>query len=275
MYESVTLRVECEESDERYGRFVAEPLERGFGATLGNALRRVLLNSLSGSAVTWVKIDGIQHEFSTVPSMKEDTIEFLLNVKAIRIRRQSQAEGRMFLDVEGVGTVRASDIRPAADFEVVNPDLYLATIDSEDGRLSVEFNVEQDKGYRPASQGYRPGDQTEGQPIGVIPLDAIFTPVRKVNYSIESINVGQLSYERLILDIWTDGTLSPVEAVIVICCSLPVPLSTALTFKMPFASISKVTSICGIPRGAGAIPSRIKRPRVLLSAAIGLSPCRT
>lgn len=207
MYESVTLRVECEESDERYGRFVAEPLERGFGATLGNALRRVLLSSLSGSAVTWVKIDGIQHEFSTVPNMKEDTIEFLLNVKAIRIRRQSQDEGRMFLDVEGVGTVRASDIRPAADFEVVNPDLYLATIDSEDGRLSVEFNVEQGKGYEPAGQ-------SEGLPIGAIPVDAVFTPMRKVNYIIEPTRIGQLTnYERLILELWTDGTISPIEAV--------------------------------------------------------------
>ena len=213
MSEVVIPQIECAAISDKYGQFVTEPLERGVGITLGNALRRTLLSSLKGAAVTWVKIDGVLHEFSTVPFMREDVIDFLLNIKAIRLRPLTSSEGTLTLRAEGEGSVLAGDLDTSADFEVVNPEHHLALLDSPEAKLFVEFNVEQDKGYRPASQGYRSGDQTEGQPIGVIPIDAVFTPVRKVNYSIENINVGQLSYERLILDVWTDGTLSPVEAV--------------------------------------------------------------
>jgi DNA-directed RNA polymerase subunit alpha len=206
-------QIECAAISEKYGQFVTEPLERGSGITMGNALRRTLLSSLKGAAVTWVKIEGVQHEFSTVPYMREDVIDFLLNVKAIRLRPLTSDEGKLTLRAEGERSVFASDLDLSAEFEVVNPEHHLALLDSPEAKLFVEFNVEQDKGYRPASQGYRSGEQTEGQPIGVIPLDAVFTPVRKVNYRIEKINVGQLSYERLILDVWTDGTISPVEAV--------------------------------------------------------------
>lgn len=199
--------VECQEISEKYGRFIAEPLERGFGNTMGNAMRRVLLSSLQGAAVTWVRIEGVQHEFSVVPHMKEDIIEFLLNVKALRLRPLTSGEGRMTLEARGEGRVCAGDIDPSADFEIVNPDLHLATLDSSDAELIVEFNVELGKGYLPAGHG-------DGLPIGVIPVDAIFCPIRKVNYTLEHTSVGQVtSYERLILEVWTDGTVSPIDAV--------------------------------------------------------------
>ncbi len=206
MAELAMPKVECVESSDKYGRFVTEPLERGFGITLGNALRRVLLSSLTGAAVTWVKIEGVLHEFSAIPHIKEDTIEFLLNVKALRLRPLSSREGKLFLEAEGEGEVCAGDIKPSAEFEIANPDLHLATLDSPDAKLIVEFNVEQGKGYVPAGHG-------DGLSIGVIPVDAVFTPIRKVNYTVEPTRVGQVTtYERLILDVWTDGTISPLEA---------------------------------------------------------------
>lgn len=205
---SLTLpKVECVESTEVYGRFIAEPLERGFGVTLGNSLRRVLLSSLPGAAVTWVLIEGIQHEFSTIPHVKEDTIDFLLNVKEIRLKHLAQRSGRLRLEVEGEGQVCAGDIKTPADFEIVNPELHLATLDSPDAKLTVEFNVE-------VGRGYLPGSSTDSLPIGAIPIDAIFTPVRKVNYSVEPSGLREgNNQEKLILEVWTDGTLSPIEAV--------------------------------------------------------------
>lgn len=207
MSQLVTPEIEVRDLTEEYGRFVAEPLESGFGNTLGNALRRVLLSSLPGAAVTWIRIEGVQHEFSTVPAVKEDTIELLLNVKELRLKALSDRPGRLFLDAVGAGEVTAADIKPSADYEIVNPQLHLATLDSSEARLSMEFNVEQGKGYIQA--GAR-----NGLPIGVLPLDAIFTPVRRVNYKVEPARVGQtINYDRLILDVWTDGTISPVAAV--------------------------------------------------------------
>jgi len=204
--EVASPQIECTEISEKYGRFVIEPLERGFSITLGNALRRVLLSSLPGAAVTWIRIEGVQHEFSTIPGMKEDTIEFLLNIKALRLRSLFPRAGKLILEAEGEGRVLAGDIKSSADFEVVNPDLHLATLDSPDVKLIVEFNVEQGKGYVPAGK-------SDDLPLGAIPVDAIFTPVRKVNYSVEPTRVGQVSgYERLILELWTDGTISPIEA---------------------------------------------------------------
>jgi DNA-directed RNA polymerase subunit alpha len=211
--EIVNPQIECAEISDKYGRFITEPLERGYGITIGNAMRRVLLSSLPGAAITWVSIEGVQHEFSTVPHMKEDTIEFMLNVKKIRLRPLSSAGGKLNLRAEGEGNVLAGDIEPSAEFEVVNPDLHLATLDSPEAKLIVEFNVEQGTGYRPAGQSYQALELGEGLPIGVIPVDAIFTPARKVNYTVETISIGQRSYEKLILDMWTDGTISPVDAV--------------------------------------------------------------
>jgi DNA-directed RNA polymerase subunit alpha len=201
-------QIEIVESDNDYARIVAEPLEPGFGITVGNALRRVLLSSLPGAAVVSVRIDGVQHEFSTIPHMKEDTIEFLLNVKELRLRALSDRPGKLFLEVSGrEGGITAADIQAPPDYEIINPDLHLATLDSTDAELRVEFNVEQGRGYVPAGQ-------SDGLPIGVIPVDAIFTPVHKVNYKVEHTRVGQASnYDRLTLEVWTDGTISAVEAI--------------------------------------------------------------
>jgi DNA-directed RNA polymerase subunit alpha len=196
-----------DEADEMYGRIVAEPLEAGFGITIGNALRRTLLSALPGTAITAVRIEGVEHEFTTIPQMKEDVVEFLLNVKDIRIRSLTDRPGKMFLEASGEGPVTAGQIQQTADYEIVNPDLHLATLDSGDARLSVEFTVEQGKGYVPAGNA-------DGLAIGVIPMDAIYSPVRRVNYRVEHTRVGQVTnFDRLILEVWTDGTLSPVDAV--------------------------------------------------------------
>ncbi len=195
------------EADDRYGRFVVEPLDPGFGVTIGNPLRRALYNSLQGTAVTWVKIEGVLHEYATIPHVKEEVSEFLLNVKGIRLRSEVDRQGKLRLEVAGEGEVCAGDIMASSDFEVVNPEEHLATLDSAEAKLSVEFNVERGKGYVPAALG-------EGQPIGVLPLDAVFTPIRKVNYNVEKTRVGQRTdFERLVLEIWTDGSITPLEAV--------------------------------------------------------------
>ncbi len=203
----VIPHVECVETSETYGRFIIEPLEKGYGITLGNSLRRVLFSSLEGAAVTWIMIEGIQHEFSTYAHMKEDIIDFILNIKAIRLRPLTKHSGRMVLDVEGEGEVSAADIATSADFEIINPELHLATLDSSEARLHVEFNVELGRGYVPAGS-------SDGLPLGAIPVDSIFSPVQRVNYNTEPVRLGQeTSRERLILEVFTDGTLSPTEAV--------------------------------------------------------------
>jgi len=200
-------RAECIESRDNFGRFVAEPLEKGFGVTLGNALRRVLLSQLQGAAVARVKVEGIQHEFSTIPYVKEDATEFLLNVKELRLKPLSGQPGKLILDVEGEGQICAADIQPSADFEIANPELYLATLDSPEARLYVEFDVE-------LSSGYREAESTDNLTLGVIPVDAIFSPMRKVNFIVEPIYIGQeTSRERLYLEVWTDGTISPADAI--------------------------------------------------------------
>jgi len=195
-----------EEVGGTFGRIVAEPLESGFGITVGNALRRTLLSALPGSAITAVKIEGVEHEFSTLANVKEDMVEFLLNVKDIRIRSLADRPGKMYLEVQGERDVTAADIQPTADYEIVNAWLHLATLESANAKLSVEFTVEQGHGYVPAGSA-------DGLPIGVIPVDAIYSPVRRVNYRVEPTRVGVTNYDRLILEVWTDGTIAPVEAV--------------------------------------------------------------
>lgn len=203
----VVPKIDCVESKDNFGRFVAEPLEKGFGVTLGNALRRVLLGYLPGAAVTRVKIEGIQHEFTVIPHAREDVMEFLLNVKALRLKPLSNRPGKLILDVEGEGKVCAADIKPSADFEIANPELCLVTLDSPEAKLYVEFDVELGAGYRPA-------ESSDNMPIGTIPVDAIFSPIRKVNFSIEPIHIGrETSRERLFLEVWTDGTISPADAI--------------------------------------------------------------
>ncbi len=205
--DNVNPELTVEDETESYARLIAEPLEAGYGITLGNALRRVLLSSLEGAAVTSVRIEQVQHEFSTIPGMQEDSTDFLLNVKEIRLRALSNRSGTLSLDAQGPGEVRARDIMVPADFEIANPDLHLATLDSATARLNVEFNASIGKGYQPAGS-------VEGMPIGVIPVDSIFTPVRKVNYKVEKTRVGQSTdFDRLVLEVWTDGTISAVDAV--------------------------------------------------------------
>jgi DNA-directed RNA polymerase subunit alpha len=203
----VIPNIECVESQENFGRFLVEPLEKGFGVTLGNAMRRVLLSYLPGATVTQVRIEGIRHEFTAVPHAKEDVTEFLLNVKALRIKALANQPGKLILDVQGEGQFRAADIKPTADFEITNPELGLITLDSPEAKLYVEFDVELGEGYRQAKSG-------DNMPVGTIPVDAIFTPIRKINYSVEPVHVGQeTSRERLIFELWTDGTISAIDAI--------------------------------------------------------------
>lgn len=194
------------ETNETHGVFVVEPLPRGFGNTLGNPLRRVLLSSIPGIAVNWLRIQGIEHEYSTIPHVKEDVVDILLNVKTIDLRSLSNRPGKLRLEVEGPGEITAADIMTSSDFEIVNPELHIATLDSKGAKLTMEMNVEQGTGYQPASS-------SDGLPIGVLPVDAIYTPVRKVNFSVERTRVGQhTDYERLTIEVWTSGAVTPTEA---------------------------------------------------------------
>jgi DNA-directed RNA polymerase subunit alpha len=200
-------RIESVEVRDNYAHILAEPLEKGFGITVGNAMRRVLLSYLTGAAITHVRIDGVQHELSTIPHVKEDVTEFLLNVKAIRLKSLTGLPGKLTLEVEGEGQVTAADIKPSADFEIVNPELYLVTLDSSEAKLNIEFDVE-------LGEGYRQAETSSNLPIGVIPVDAIFTPVTKVNYAVEPVRVGRdTNRERLHLEVWTDSTITPSDAV--------------------------------------------------------------
>lgn len=202
-----TANIECVDSQDNFAHFHVEPLEKGFGVTLGNALRRVLLGYLPGAVVTRVKIEGIQHEFSTIPFVKEDVTEFLLNIKALRLKSLSEQPGKLMLEVEGEKRVTAADIAASTDFEVANPELYLATLDSPEAKLSVELDVELGEGYREAESG-------DNMPVGTIPIDAVFTPVRKVNFNVEPVHVSrEMRRERLDMEVWTDGTITPVEAI--------------------------------------------------------------
>jgi len=199
--------ISVEEETGQYGKFTVEPLPQGYGMTFGNPMRRVLYSSLLGTAVTWVKIDGVLHEYATIPHVKEQVSDILLNIKGVRLRSEVDRPGKLRLEVAGQGEVSAGDIMASSDFEVVNPEWHIATLDSDEARLSIELNVERGTGYAEASTG-------NGLPIGVLPVDAIFTPIRKVNYSIENTRVGQRTdLERLTIEVWTDGSLSPVEAI--------------------------------------------------------------
>jgi DNA-directed RNA polymerase subunit alpha len=201
---SVSIQTEVEE--ETYGKFFVGPLERGYGITLGNPLRRMLLSSIPGAAVTWVRFEDVYHEYSSIPHVKEEVLELLQHIKAIRLRPLSDRPGRIRVDVKGPGEVYAGDLTVSADFEIMNPELHLATLDSSEGRLVGEFNVEHGRGYAPAVQQ---GDL----PIGTLPVDAIFSPVRRVNYAVDRTRVGQVTdYERLMVEIWTDGTITPMSA---------------------------------------------------------------
>jgi len=199
-------KIEVVQAAENYGRFKIEPLDPGYGHTLGNALRRVLLSSIPGSAVTKIKIDGVFHEFSTIECVKEDVTEIVLNIKGIRLRSYAERPLKLFLSKRGVGIVRAGDIDLPSNVELSNPEHYICTLDSEDARLDLELTVERGRGYIAA-------DQRDALPIGEIPIDAIFTPIPRVNYVVENTRIGQATdFDRLLLEIWTDGTVKPGDA---------------------------------------------------------------
>ncbi|MEK4496552.1 MULTISPECIES: DNA-directed RNA polymerase subunit alpha [Ureibacillus] len=194
--------------DSTYGKFVIEPLERGYGTTLGNSLRRILLSSLPGAAITSVQIDGVLHEFSTIEGVVEDVASIILNLKKLALKIYSDEEKILEIDVKGEATVTASDITHDSDVEILNPDLYIATIASN-GHLRIRMYAKRGRGYIPADQNKR-----EDLPIGVIPIDSIYTPVSRVNYQVENTRVGQNSdYDKLSLDVWTDGSIGPKEAI--------------------------------------------------------------
>jgi DNA-directed RNA polymerase subunit alpha len=193
---------------ESYGRFTAEPFERGFGTTIGNSLRRLLLSSIEGAAVVSIRIDGVEHEFATLTGMKEDVAELILNIKQLKLRLHGRESRTIRIDKSGPGKVSAADIESDANVEVLNPDLHLATLNT-DGTLKMEMTVKGGRGYSQAEL-----NKEEDQPIGVIPIDAIFSPVERVNYHVENARVGQATdYDRLILEVWTDGSIIPGDAV--------------------------------------------------------------
>ena len=194
--------------DNRYGKFVCEPLERGYGTTFGNSLRRMLLSSLEGAAITSIRIDGVLHEFSTIPGVRDDVTNIVLNLKELCLKMSGNEPRIIRIDVEGEKEVTAADIICDADIEILNPDLHIATV-NEDGKLKIEMTVERGRGYVPADKNKKPDDT-----IGVIPIDSIFSPVKRVNYTVQDTRVGNVTdYDRLILEVWTDGSLRPEEAV--------------------------------------------------------------
>ena len=210
MIEIEKPRIECIETptDDSYGKYVIEPLERGYGTTLGNSLRRVLLSSLPGTAVTSIRISGIQHEFSAIPGVKEDVTEIVLNIKRIIARLHSDEPKTVYIEASGEGEVTAGDIKAAGEVEILNPELHIATL-GPDASLSMELTLDHGRGYVPADKNKNPQ-----QIIGTIPVDSIYTPVLKVNYAVENTRVGnQTDFDKLTLEVWTDRTISPRDAV--------------------------------------------------------------
>ncbi|MCA9990620.1 MAG: DNA-directed RNA polymerase subunit alpha [Ardenticatenaceae bacterium] len=212
----------------QYGRFLIGPLERGYGTTMGNALRRVLLSSLPGAAVTSIRVTDVAHEFSAIPHVREDMMQVILQVKQLRFLLRDTDSARMRLEVQGAGTVTAADIIMPPEVELINPDLYLFTVDSDEAFLEIEMTVETGRGYSPAEDRGR-------LPIGELPVDAIFSPIRRVSYEVEKTRVGQVAdYDRAVLEIWTDGTIRPEEA-------LAQAAQILLQYFRPVAGISEET----------------------------------
>jgi DNA-directed RNA polymerase subunit alpha len=220
------LEAEKETLTPFYGKFIAEPFERGFGITIGNSLRRILLSSLQGAAITSVKIDGVLHEFSTVPGVKEDATEMILNLKEVRLKLHTEGSKTIRVKAEGPRDLRAGDIITSDAVEILNPDHHLATL-TRDAKLSMEMVVKTGRGYVPAER-----NKEENQPIGTLPIDAIFSPIRKVNYTVTNARVGQITdYDKLTLEVWTDGSLNPEEAMAYAAKILKDQLSIFITFE--------------------------------------------
>ena len=208
VWDTTKGKIEYAELSDTYGKFVVEPLERGFGVTLGNALRRVLLSSIPGAAVTSVKIENVLHEFSTIPGVVEDVTQVILNLKELSFKLHSDKPKLLRLDVRGKKDVLAGDLQPDAEVEVLNPDLHIASLDGKNAHLAMELVVERGKGYVQAER-HRKSEHV----IGVIPVDSVFSPIQKVNYVVEDTRVGHATdYDRLVLEVWTDGSIRPEEA---------------------------------------------------------------
>jgi len=208
LLEQLNSQVEILQQSEDFARFQVDPLDRGFGLTLGNALRRVLLSSLPGAAVTSVRIQNVYHEFATMPGVKEDTTELLLNLKQLRLKSHSEQPVTLRLEAQGPGVVTAADLIYPSEVEIANPELHIATLDSADARLDMELTVER-------GIGYRPSDGRESVALGEVPVDAVFTPIRRVNYTVESARVGaRTDLDRLMIEVQTDGTITPVAALV-------------------------------------------------------------
>lgn len=206
MVSSVLPKIEIDATSQQYGRYIIGPLESGYGVTLGNALRRVLLSSLPGAAVTSIRIVDVPHEFTTIPHVREDVVRIILQIKKLRLKMEGEGPLRMYLEARGEGVVTAGDIQAPPEIEILNPDLYLFTTDSDEARVEMEFTVEWGRGYSPAEERGRMG-------IGELPVDAIFSPVRRVAFDVEKARVGQMTdYDRLTMEIWTDGRIAPMEA---------------------------------------------------------------
>ncbi len=202
----VLPKIESEAMSQKYGKFVIGPLERGYGTTLGNALRRVLISSLPGAAVTSIRVSDVPHEFSPIPHVREDMMQLILNIKQLRLKLHGVDNARMRLEVNGAGTVTAADLILPPEIEIVNPDLYLCTVDSDEAFVEVEMTTETGRGYSPAEDRGR-------LPIGELPVDAIYSPIRRVAYNVEKTRVGQVAdYDKVVMEIWTDGTIKPEEA---------------------------------------------------------------
>ena len=209
MIEFEKPNIKCLEidNDNNYAKFVCEPLERGYGITIGNSLRRILLSSLPGSAITGVKIEGVQHEFSTIQNVVEDVPEIIVNLKSVRLKLDQNEEKTLRINFKGEGEVKASDIITDGTVEILNPDLHIATV-SEGGSLVMELTADMGRGYNTAEK-----NKKDDQPLGLLPIDSIYTPVKKVNYSVENTRVGQMvDYDKLTIEVWTDGSLKPYEA---------------------------------------------------------------
>ncbi|MDF2523183.1 MAG: DNA-directed polymerase subunit alpha [Clostridiales bacterium] len=210
MIEIEKPKIECvaTSEDNTYGKFVVEPLERGYGTTLGNSLRRILLSSLPGVAVTSIKVDGVLHEFSTIPGVVEDVTEIILNVKGLAIKLHGEGQKLVYIDADGEGPVTAGDIKADSDIEILKADHHIATLNG-DHKLYMELALNTGRGYVSADKNKQPG-----QPIGIIPVDSIYTPVTKVNYTVENTRVGQVTdYDKLTMEVWTNGTIKPDEAI--------------------------------------------------------------
>ena len=239
-------KIESTAMSQEYGRFTVGPLERGYGTTIGNTLRRVLLSSLPGAAVTSIRVTDVPHEFSAIPHVREDMMQLILNVKQLRLKLHDSDNARIRLEVHGAGTVTAADFQVPPEVEIINPDLYLFTVDSDDAFVEIEMTVETGRGYSPAEDRGR-------LPIGELPVDSIFSPIRRVGYEVEKTRVGQAAdYDRIVMQIWTDGTIRPEEA-------LARSAQIAMQYLHPIAGVSEETflPVEEEEEEAGAIPNEI------------------